>query len=345
METETREITEKELNEIVGNIVADETKALEERIEALRKEIMLSKKSEDERDAEISKKFISDLALRGEVGEKAVSSQPSSFGYTVPTTLAKKVLEKRDKISKIRKYAYSFEMSGPFRIPTEGTGVTAYHVGENEEITESNPTISKKDLNDYYIGARVLIPYQLLDTSAINVENYVSNLCSRALANLEETDFVAGDGNSKPTGFRQETVETIGMAGDSLSYADLVELFYSLEEQYRQNAVFITSTRGLVLIKEILDNSGRPIFDVRDQTVFGKPLIECVDIPENLGTSGNETEIWFADLSYYWIKDGVKMVADRDKIISSMQVELVFHQAVDGCVVLPGAFKKLSGVK
>jgi len=36
-------------------------------------------------------------------------------------------------------------------------------VDENEEITESNPTISKKNLYDYYLATRVLIPRKTVE--------------------------------------------------------------------------------------------------------------------------------------------------------------------------------------
>ena len=40
---------------------------------------------------------------------------------------------------------------------------------------------TKKDLDDYYLAARVRVPYKLLDTSAINLVNYIATLSSRAL--------------------------------------------------------------------------------------------------------------------------------------------------------------------
>jgi HK97 family phage major capsid protein len=340
MEQKEEVLTLDELKGIMKETVAETTKSIEEEIKRIKEELKSQKEVKEENDPEVSKKFIKDL-----VEGKAISTQSSSFGYTVPTSLANKVLEKRDKIAKVRPRATTFKMAGKFDLPVESTAVTAYHVGENVQVTESNPTIGKKSLDDWYLAARVLIPYKLLDTSAINVEAFVSNLCGRALANLEETDFVAGDGSSKPKGFRQETVGTVYLGGATLAYNDLVNLYYELKEQYRQGAVFITSTAGVKLIKRIKDENGMPIFNVTDNTLFGKPLIETEDIPSNLGTSGNETEIWFADLSYYWIKDGVEMIAERDKIIDYMQSRIVFHEAVDGCVVLSDAFKVLTGVK
>lgn len=288
--------------------------------------------------------FVKDICL-GNIDSKAVNSGDTSFGHTVPVELADFILTKKDKISKMRKLAFVFQLSGEFQLPMEGTGVTAYWVGENVTITESNPTIDKKNLYDYYLAARVLIPRKLLNTSAFNIVNYIGELCSRKLRDAEETTFVAGDGSAKPTGLRSAGFAEIIQAGAGFAYDDLVNLFYELPEQYRQNAIFMTSSAGMKLLRKLKDLQGNPIFDVRDQTIFNRPVIESADIPANLGAGMNETEIMFIDPWYYWIKDGEKMFVDTDKIISKLQTELVVAEAVDGVFTLAEAGKKLTAVK
>lgn len=347
MSTETKELSLEELKGVVGDVVIEKTKTIEDEMKKMKDEIKAQKVNKEEEDPESSKKFVKDL-MQGnfkELESKAIDTTTGSFGYAVPTRLANKVIEKKDKIAKMRKLASIVQMAGKYDNPTEGTSVTAYHVGENTDITESNPTVGKKSLDDWYMGTQVKIPYKLLDTSAINIEEYIGGVSARALSSLEETDFVAGDGSEKPKGFRQESVGTVYMDSTALAYNDLVELFYELKEQYRNNCVFITSTAGLKLIKQIKDDNKNPIFDVRDQTLFNKPLIETEDIPSNLGTTANETEIWCVDPSYYLIKDGVNMIAEKDKVIEKMQLKIVLHQAVDGCVTNADAFKLLTGVK
>ena len=125
----------------------------------------------------------------------------------------------------------------------------------------------------------------------------------------------------------------------------MINLYLTQPEQYRQNAVFMTSTNGIKLLRKLKDTQGLPIFDIKDNTVFGRPIYENTDIPANLGAGTNETEIWFFDPFYYWIKDGEQMFADTHKIISTLQVELVVAEATDGIYVLPEAATKLTAVK
>jgi HK97 family phage major capsid protein len=345
--TEIKEISMEELK----NIFKDELKSilpdLKTEIVNELKQTLPEAKTEDTKETKIEKaaQFVKDLCM-GNLDKKAVDSTTGSFGYTIPTELADAILEKKDKIAKMRKLAFSFNLAGPFQLPKEGTGVTAYWVGENAEITESNPTIQKQDLADYYLAARVLMPRQMLNTSAFNIVQYISNLASRAIVRQEESAFVVGSGSSQPTGFRGMTGHNVdAQDAAALAYDDMVDVFYGLKEQYRGNAIWMTSAKGMKAIRKIKDEQGIPIFNVQDQTIFGRPLIESEDIPSNLGTSANETEIWFFDPFYYWIKDGDKMFMDTDKIISKLQIELVVAEAIDGVYTLPEAAFQLQAVK
>ncbi len=343
--TQVKEVTMEELK----NIITDGVKEIlpdmkSEILKEVKRDVKDSKPDTDEEKTKKSADFIRKVCL-GQVEEKAIDSDNNSFGYTVPTELADFILTKKDKISKMRKLAFVFQLSGDFQLPTEDAGVTAYWVGENETITQSNPTVGKKNLYDYYLAARVLIPRKLLNTSAYNIINFIGELCSRKLRDTEEVAFVAGDGSDKPTGLRSAGFGSIAQAEADFGYDDLVDLFYELPEQYRQNAVFMTSSAGMKLLRKLKDNNGLPIFDVRDQTVFNRPVLESADIPANLGTGTDETEILFFDPWYYWIKDGEKMFVDTDKVISKLQTELVVAEAVDGVYTLADAGKVLTGVK
>lgn len=343
--TEVKEITLNELNQLIADGVKEIVGDLKaEILKETQKGLADIKKPDDEEKIEKAAKFIKDACF-GRLEEKAIDTGNNSFGHTIPNELADFILTKKDKISRMRQLAYSFKLSGNFQLPTEGTGVTAYWVDDNNTITQSDPTIEKKSLSDYYLAARVLIPRKLLNTSAFNIVNFIGELSSRKLRDAEETSFVAGDGSGKPNGVRGAGLAEIAQADVSFKYVDLVNLYYDLPEQYRQNAVFMTSGAGMKLIRSLTDENKMPIFDVRDQTIFNRPVMESADIPANLGVGMDETEILFFDPWYYWIKDGEQMFIDTDKVISKLQTEVVVAEAIDGVFTMPEAGKKLTGVK
>lgn len=342
---EVKEITLKELNELIADGVKEIVGDLKtEILRETQKGLADLRKPTDEEKVEKAAQFLKDVCF-GKLDEKAINTNPGSFGNTIPTELADIILTKKDKISRMRQLAYAFKLSGNFQLPVEGTGVIAYWVDDNANITDSNPNIDKKNLTDNYLAARVLMPRKLLNTSAFNIVNFIGELSSRKLRDAEETAFVAGDGTGKPYGIRGAGLPVITQELAAFDYPDIVNLYYELPEQYRQNAVFMTSGAGMKLIRKLTDQNKMPIFDVRDQTIFNRPVLESADIPANLGTGMNETEIMFFDPWYYWIKDGEEMFIDTDKVISKLQTEVVVAEAIDGVYTMPEAGRKLTGVK
>mgnify|MGYP003877624973 CR=1 FL=1 len=174
----------------------------------------------------------------------------------------------------------------------------------------------------------------------------MATLSSRSLVNTEETAFVNGSGSGQPTGFRAMTGHNVlAQSGAALAYRDVINTYFALPEQYRANAIWMTSTNGMKSLQNILASDGRPILDIMGGRLLNKPIYETVDIPQNLGTSANETELWFFDPFYYWIKDGESMFMDSDKIISKLQIELVLAEAIDGIYTFPTAAAELQSVK
>jgi HK97 family phage major capsid protein len=343
-----KELTLDELKGIIVEVVGESEMA--KGLEAIKSQMSkLSTKGEPDAEgqAEESAKFVKDLCEgKIQADKKTIGVGDGSFGYTVPTTLAKAVHEKKDKIAKIRKNAFVFQLDGKFQLPIEGTGITAYWVDTeaDADITESNPTSNSVTLDDNYLAVRVRVPYKLLATSNVNITEYVSRLSARALTKYEETAFVAGDGTGEPTGIRNASISYID-SDATVSYDNFVDLFYSVPEQYRMNGKWLMSTGAIKLARKLKDLNKLPIFDVRDNTIFGKEVLECVDIPENLGTSANETEIYFGDLSEYWIKDGTQMLAETRAVPGRLQVDMFMYESVDGAVVNADAFRKIRGVK
>jgi len=304
----------------------------------------------------VAANFIKSMVLpekmHAKYGVKAITTDSGSFGAAVPTELASAILEKKAKFSVLRSRAFAFELSGKFDLPTEDDGITGYWVGESDTsdanlVTESAPTLGHTALDDHYLAALVKVSWKLLNTSDFNIVNFVASLAGRKLAETEETAFIGGSGTGQPKGIRSETLQSVGQAGASLDYQDLVNLYFLLPAQYRANAVFITSSMGAKAITGLKDSTDRPIFQPGQplDEIFRKPLLESADIPENLGNGQDTTEVYFGDPYYYWIKDGQSLQMATQDVIERLQTKILVYQAVDGKLTLPEAFVKLTGVK
>lgn len=293
--------------------------------------------------------------MLGEMVKSAINLQlkatpsTSTMGSVVPTEVADYILEGRDAISIWRKGATIIRHSGKLSLPSLATGVSTYWVDENATITASEPTTSSVDLDDWYLAGRVLMPRKLANTSNVNLASFFEQLFAKAIAKAEDVAFTDGDGTKKPTGLRTSTLpvsQVISQASTSLAYDDIVNLVYSVKPEYREGATFQTSSKGCALIRKIKDLQGQPIFDVASNRIFGKyDLEENPNIPDDLGTGADETEIFFGDKSAYFIKDGEELTMKSNEIIGSLQTEIVVYEAVDGVLSDVNAFGKLEGVK
>lgn len=291
--------------------------------------------------AEASVKFIRDI-----VESKAVpTTGDSSYGATVPTGLYEQIMQKRDALAEIRKYSTVIPLAGKVQLGAEATMATTYWVAENASITESESSLAKITLEDHYLACRTKIPFKLLNGTPIAIEAYFADLMGRAIAKEEDAKFISGDDSAKPKGIRTTATDLGAIAGATLARADLIKLFYGVKAPYRKNGVWITSSLGVKAIMNIADTTTRPLFDPADGTLFGKPLIETENIPENLGGGSNTTEILFGDLKYYAIKDGEKLSLLSNPVNEQLQVQLVAFEAVDGELTLAEAVGKITAVK
>lgn len=298
--------------------------------------------------ANFIKSLILPLNLHKEYGVKAIDATSGSFGTVVPTELYDEIVAQTLRWQIVRQYAFVFNLTGKLDVPTQGTGVTGYWVSENAPVTESNPTTGKISLDDNGVAALIKVSWKLLRTSPQNITKFVSTLAARAITDKEESAFINGDGAGKPLGIRQTSgMIAASQAGTDLLYDDVLDLYFSLPAQYRRSAQFITSPKGAQLIHGLKDNQGRPIFqpNIPLDQLMGKPLLESQDIPANLGSGTNETEIFFGDLFNYWIKDGSQLEMATQDQIENLQTKIVIYKYVDGKLTFPAAFVKMTGVK
>lgn len=301
-----------------------------------------------EKAANFIKGIILPTRLHEQYGVKAIDTGSGSFGSVVPTELYDAIIEQSRRWTVIRKYAFVFKLAGKIDVPQEGTGVTAYWVAENAAVTESTPTTNKVTLDDHGVATLIKVSWKLLNTASQNIVDFIATLSAKAITDKEESAFVGGDGSGKPLGIRSTSgLTAIAQAGADFAYSDLLALYYTLPAGYRQNGVFLTSSKGARLIHGLVDDSNRPLFQPGQalDVLFNRPLIASEDIPANLGTGTNETEIYFGDMFAYWIKDGSEVEMATQDQIENLQTKVVVYKYVDGKIVNKSAFVKMTGVK
>ena len=228
-------------------------------------------------------------------------------GLLVPTTISQSIIEKLYYISPMRQLATVIDNMPPILVlNTDNALPTTYWVGEGVAITESGATFQQKSLVPYKLAGLDSFTSEVLADTAVNpsLQSVVEDDFATSLSLAENAAFVSGDGSSKPYGFRSSDITPTTVTGNTtvgnLAFGDILRLMQGVGTAYRNQSVFVTSSTGLFLIWALKDSQGRPLYVPSltanaPSTFMGKPIYVVDEIPTNLGTGTNETELWFAN--------------------------------------------------
>lgn len=207
---------------------------------------------------------------------------PTSFNEKADKTLAENNI--------FRRYGTIMPLSS-------GAG-TIYIVKENgkaEFIPEEDLLPVDVDSEDtikvvvHKIGSIAKLNENFVRDTGFDVEDYICTKFAKRFAITEEKAIINGSGESEPKGILNYD---IGKTESALSYDSLVSLYFSLNKDYRENAIFVMNDETMMKVRLITDSNGRPIFDISTNTIFGKR----VEITSNI----DDGKILFGDFSYLW---------------------------------------------
>lgn len=255
------------------------------------------------------------------IESKALSEgTDANGGYLVPTEFEARVMEKRENVNDLRKYCTVLPtVSGQGEMPKEGDGVTIERPGENTAPTGSTPTFGQVTYNVHKAIAYTEMSRELLEDASVGVLEFLSKLFAKGFRKDDETMIIGGSGTGQPSGLRSAGITGIAMAGASLVYDDVVNLYYSLERDRRMNGIFITSNAVMRLLAKLKDADSQPILYMPKteggvSLLFGRPIIESTSIPENLGAGTDSSELWFTDLAGYMIAEKSGMIVETSNV-------------------------------
>ena len=281
----------------------------------------------------------------------------TSGGILVPTSVADSIVSKMQYVSPLRQIATVIDnMPAQLQLPSENTIATAYWVAEGSPATDSGEVFDPNLLTPYKAAGLDSFTSEVIADAATNpsIQNYVEARFAIALALLENAAFTSGDGSSKPYGFRSSAItpNSVAQFGDTLAYTDVTALQYSLKTAYRQQAVFCVSSVAAQALANVRDNYGRPIWreglaEGNPDTLVGRPVYVVDEIPSNLGTGTNQTEIWYGVFKNYFIGDRGALRVDygtNGTDFANDKISLRMLKRVAGRPVIGESFSKLTAV-
>lgn len=274
----------------------------------------------------------------------------SEGGYLVPDEFEHTLVQALEEENIFRGLATTIQTSsGDRKIPVVATKGEASWVDEEGTIPESDDAFGQVSIGAYKLATMIKVSEELLNDSVFDLENYIAVEFGRRIGNKEEEAFFIGDGVGKPTGVLDATgggqLGSTTSGATSISFDEIMDLFYSLKSPYRKNATFLMNDSTVKAIRKLKDGNGQYIWQPSmtagtPDMVLNRPILTSTYMPEI--AAGNKTVV-FGDFKYYWIADrqGRSFKRLNELFAVTGQVGFVATQRVDGKLILPEAVKYL----
>lgn len=121
----------------------------------------------------------------------------SKGGFLVPEPMEASIIRLVEDRGVYRRFARPYPMTTAVdHHPRRESGVTVYFVGENEEVTASDPTVGDVELVAKTMAALVKISKRLNMTSIISIADWLTTEMAYGLADKEDEAGFNGDGTS-----------------------------------------------------------------------------------------------------------------------------------------------------
>lgn len=236
--------------------------------------------------------------------------------------------------------------SGEKKIPVVAGHGTASWVEEEALIPESDDSFGVVNLGAYKLATLIKISEELMNDSFFNIEQYVAKEFARRMGAAEEEAMITGSGTSKPTGILNSAqVGVTSASSTAITVDEIVDLYHSLREPYRRNAVFITNDSTIKAIRKLKDGNGTYLWQPSitagaPDTILNRPIKTSGYMPAL--TAGNKVML-FGDTKYYWLSDRQGRTFKRlnELFAQNGQIGFIATQRLDGKLILPEAVKVL----
>jgi HK97 family phage major capsid protein len=251
--------------------------------------------------------------LTGRDFRNDLSLTAAAGGNTVPTSFMRQLYDYLEVFSGMRRTgATIITTTGGenMEFPKVVTHGTAAIVGEGTAIAENDPTFGKLTLGAWKYGQLLQISRELLEDTGVDLTGFIAKDMGRALARVTDAAYVNGGGTNAPLGVMVPigtgVGPTLGTNAGVVTMDNLIDLVYSVNEEYRNNgAHWLMKDAAAGSIRKLKDTDGQYLW--QPSTQAGQPdrlLNYPVVTDPNVAAVGTSSKsIAFGDFSAFIIRD------------------------------------------
>ena len=264
--------------------------------------------------------------------------------YTLPAAFGKKLEQSLSRESLFRGMATVIRAYGnDYTLYAKDTDDLAQFVEEGGLIPVYDGiddfTVSK--IGSHKLAVFVKLDEDFVNDAGFSIEDYLAARLGRNFGRAEENGFINGGGLHEPTGIlHADAGAEIGVTAGTLTYDDVIGLYFSVKPEYRRNGVWLMNDRTALALRTLKDADGNYLWNSGNDTILGKPVRVCEFMPD--AASGNKP-IAFGDFSYYWVvlRAPFSLRTLTEKFVLNDQIGYLALEYLDGKLVRRDAVKVL----
>ena len=267
-------------------------------------------------------------------------------GYLVPDSMEKKIIHSLKENNVIRRLATVIRTDGSDRhIPLTATMSDAQWLGESAAIQLAEAAFSGVRFKQHKLGMMIQVSNELINDGGVDMPAFLSEAFAEQIASTEENAFINGNGVDMPKGLLASSSAETGVtaqAADTITAEELISLYYSLDEKYRQHAVFMMHEDTAKALRLLKDENGhylwREALGGEPDRLLGRPAYISRFMPKMVAGA---KPVLFGYLSKYWIADrGNRSFRRFDELFADQgQTGFRMIERIDGKLILPEAVK------
>lgn len=240
-------------------------------------------------------------------------STAADGGVLVPTILANFIVEIQEDLAQIRPNCTEIPMDGmksnSLDIGKELTNPQVQWEGIEQYDSDKSTTSAqyeKQTLTPYTVAALMSITNQLIEDSPFNMPQILAQQLGRRLALESDRISILGTGVNQPTGLDTYTPSTTINAGGLLGFQHLINAFWAMRQQYRNDSFWVMNSQRVSLVHGLRDTNNMPIF-VPSLTTSNPPMLAGRPVLENNFVQNDR--IYLVSLKYYYFasKGGIRI--------------------------------------
>ncbi|MBB4152909.1 HK97 family phage major capsid protein [Sphingomonas jinjuensis] len=258
------------------------------------------------------------LLRRGFVENRTqVAGTPAAGGYTVPRTLAGKIIEVMKDWGPMYDPGITDEMTtsggNPYDLPTnDDTANTSAPLNEGADLVDDNSgdlTFGQLTIGAYVFATPWLkVSFELLQDSAFNVEEFIARKLGERLGRGANAKLTVGTGAGQPQGIVVAApVGITAASATAIASDELIGLQHSVNQAYRRSPKcrWMFADTSLAALRKLKDGQGNYLWQLGDiranapDVILGKPYSVNDDTP---GIATGNKSVLFGDFSRYTVR-------------------------------------------